>query len=423
MKIVHKICCGVDVHKREIVATIAFTDSQNITTYKRKNFPTFTHSLYAFADWLLANNCKLVCMESTGKYFIPVYRILEEKGIKPYVAHPKFLRAIPGKKTDNKDSKWIADLFKHDLVPMSFIPSKDLFELRDLCRYSTKLTNIRCGEKNRIQNSLTVSNIMLSSVVSDTFGKSSSAIIKYVLDHPEEKDIDFTKFLHKRLLPKADEIKLAMDGRFSPEQASKTKIAFKHFDYINDCLEQLDMTISLLAKKYSKEIDLISTAPGFTEQSATRVISEIGSDMKVFLSAKHLCSWAGLTPQNNESAGKKKSVRISRAGTYLKPLLVQCAYAAVKDQSCPYFAYKFQNISRRRGKKRAIIAIARMLLTSIYHILSDNTSFNITMYDEYYRKATTRFSNIKLSKLMEIAQLNGYSLVDINSGEVLGLSG
>lgn len=274
----------------------------------------FTSDLYDFSDWLLTNNCRLVCMESTGKYFIPVYRILEQCGIKPYVAHPKFLRAVPGKKTDAKDSKWIADLFKHDLVPMSYIPSKDIFELRDLTRYYTKLVNIRSGEKNRIQNSLTVSNIMLSSVVSDTFGKASSAILKYVMEHPHEKNIDFSEFMTKNMPATCQDVSKAMNGTFTPEQANKTKIAFAHFDYVNLCMDNLETAIDLLAKKFSPQIQLLATVPGVTPRSATRIIAEIGNDMSVFLDAKHLCSWAGLPPQCNESAGKKKSVHISHAG-------------------------------------------------------------------------------------------------------------
>jgi transposase len=419
MKIVHPICAGLDVHKKEIVATVAITDGQNITTYKQRKFPTFTSNLNLLADWLLSHDCRLVCMESTGKYYIPVYRVLESRGLKPFVAHPKFLRAIPGKKTDSKDSKWIADLFKHGLVPFSFIPPLEIFELRDLTRYHTKLTNVRSGEKNRIQNSLTVSNIMLSSVVSDTFGKASSAILKYVLDHPNEKNIDFTPFMERRMHASVEDISKAMDGAFTPEQANKTKIAFRHYDYINLCLGQLDTAISLLAKRFEPQIALLKTIPGVSDRTAVRIIAEIGYDMNVFVDSKHLCSWAGLTPQNNESACKKKSVHISRAGTWLKPLLVEVALAAIKDKSCPYFAYKHQALSRRRGKKRAIIAIARMILTSAYHILKDNTPFNDELYLQYYHKQTTSRDNLSMNKILAYLSEKGFAVINPD-GVVLG---
>ncbi len=419
MKIVHKICCGLDVHKKTVVATIASTDSQLITTYKTKSFPTFTSDLYALADWLIAHDCRFVCMESTGKYFIPVYRILEDGGLKPFVAHPKFLRAIPGKKTDKKDSKWIADLFKHDLVPFSYIPSRNIFELRDLTRYDTKLTNICCGEKNRIQNSLTVSNIMLSSVVSDSFGKAASAILRYTLDNPNETNVDYSSFMTKNMKASAEDISKAMNGTFSPEQANKVKIALDHLDAVKLCKEQLNQAISLLAKPYMQQIQLLATIPGVTEFSATRIIAEIGADMSVFLDSKHLCSWAGLTPQNNESAGKKKSVRISKAGHYLKPLLIQCAFCAIKCKSTPYFGFKYNNLSKRRGKKRAIIAIARMLLTSAYHMLSNNVAFDENLYATYYHKATQKVKRISMPKLIDYLAQNGLMIINSETGEVL----
>ncbi|MCL2676122.1 MAG: IS110 family transposase [Firmicutes bacterium] len=422
MKIVYPICAGLDVHKKEIVATIAITNSQNVTTYKLRKFPTFTSDLNALADWLLSHDCRLVCMESTGKYYIPVYRVLEQRGLKPYVAHPKFLRSIPGKKTDPKDSKWIADLFKHGLVPTSYVPSRDIFELRDLTRYYAKLTNIRTGEKNRIQNSLTVSNIMLSSVVSDTFGKAASAILRYVLDHPNEKDIDFSQFMTKNLHATPAEFAKAMDGAFSPEQADKTKVALSHFDYINSCLTQLDSAISVLARRYRPQIELLVTHPAVTHHSAVRILAEIGDDMSVFPDSKHFCSWAGLAPQCNESGGKKKSIHISHGGMYLKPVLVQVALAAVKDKSNPYYAYKYQALSKRRGKQRAIIAIARMILTSIYHMLSQNVPYSTDLYQSYHHKQTAKSIRLSMPKIFAFLSSKGLSVVN-NDGVVLNPTG
>jgi len=177
LKLVYRICCGIDVHKTFVVATIAATDRENITTYQTKRFSTFTQDLRALALWLSNNECVYVCMESTGKYWIPVHKILEPS-CQITLAHPKYVKAIRGKKTDKKDSIWIADLHKHGLVPGSFIPPADIREIRDLLRYRSKLVSFASSEKNRVQNSLTVSNIMLSSVVSDTFGKSALAILR-----------------------------------------------------------------------------------------------------------------------------------------------------------------------------------------------------------------------------------------------------
>jgi hypothetical protein len=264
---------------------------------------------------------------------------------------------------------------------------------------------------------------MLSSVVSDTFGKASSAILKYVLDHPDEKNVDFSKFMTRGLHATAEDLSKAMNGSFSPEQANKTKIAFQHFDYINLCLENLDSAISLLAKKYQPQITLLSSIPGVTEHSATRIIAEIGNDMSVFLDSKHLCSWAGLTPQNNESAGKKKSVHISHAGQYLKPLLIQCALNAAKSKDCPYFAFKYQALSRRRGKKRAIIAIARMILTSIYHMLSGNVPFDTDLYNRYYHEANSKLNNLSVKKIVSFLSEKGYAVINADTGQVLSNTG
>lgn len=381
LKIIYPVCCGVDVHKKFIVATIA-TTQKNITTYQTKKFSTFTNDLLLFKEWLSSSNCNIVCMESTGKYWIPVFNVLEDS-CSITVANPKYIKNIPGKKTDKRDSLWIADLHKHGLVKGSFIPPKSVRELRDLLRYRFKLVNVRSSEKNRFQNSLTVSNLMISSVVSDTFGKSASAIIKYAMDNPDKKDVDFTGFLHKSMLAKADEINASMQGVISKEQNSKMSVCLKHFDYIETCIEQLDKTIALLASEFEPQIQVIATAPGITSKSATSIVSEIGVDMSAFEDAKHLCSWAGLTPQNNESAGKKKSAHVSRAGVYIKPLLVQCANAAIKDKDCPYFYHRYQSIKKRRGHKRAIIAIARMLLTCVYNMLLKNEVFDIPLYEVY----------------------------------------
>lgn len=376
LKIVHPICCGMDVHKKFVVAAIAITDKQNVTTYIKRRFATFNSDLKNLQRWLLSYNCTEVCMESTGKYWIPIFNVLEDS-CHVVVANPKYVRAIKGKKTDDKDATWIADLFKFGLVPSSFIPPKEIRMLRELFRYRFKLTGHRASEKNRLQNSLTVSNIALASVVSDSFGKSASAIVEYILTC-ETFDPEYCKsLLQKKLKEKADEILQSIIGyELSSDQSTKMKVCRKHYDYINECVADLDKTISAMAEPYNELINFASTVPGITEKSATYIIAEIGSDMTVFKSSKHLCSWAGLSPENNESAGKKKSVHVSRAGAYLKPLLVQCANAAIKDKKNPYFKIKYDRIKKRRGHKRAIIAIARMMLTCIYHMFLNKEAFN-----------------------------------------------
>jgi len=379
LKIVYPVCCGIDVHKTFVVACIASTD-KGVTTYKRHRFSTYTKGLKELSQWLCENNCKDVCMESTGKYWIPVFNVLEDS-CNITLAHPKYVKAIRGKKTDKKDAKWIADLFKHDLVAGSFMPPLAIRQLRDLMRYRFKLTNFMSSEKNRLQNCLTVSNIQLGNVVSDTFGKSSMNIIEKLLENPLDTSFDIDPLIHGSMKGKLPELELAIDGFITPEQAEKLKVIKQHYEDLESRKADLETIILALAESYSEEINLILTVPSFKNIfSAIAVVSEIGVNMDVFPTAKHLCSWAGLTPTNNESAGKKKSVRISRAGVYIKPLLVQCATAVVKSEKYPEIRNRYLRLKKRSGHKRAIIAIARMLLTAIYHILKKKEPYNPELY-------------------------------------------
>jgi transposase len=416
LKIIYPICCGIDVHKQFLVACIASTNDKGITTYKSSRFATFTNGLRKMSEWLYSNSCSDICMESTGKYWIPVYNILEAT-CKITLAHPKYVKAIRGKKTDKKDAKWIADLFKHDLVAASFMPPLDIRQMRDLMRYRFKLTNFSSSEKNRIQNCLTVSNIQLANVVSDTFGKSSMKIIDHLLENPSQKDFDFVPLLHSSLLGKVDDIRLALDGMITPEQQQKMNIILHHYDELGTCKSKLESVILSLSESYSSQRYLVSTVPGFKNPfSAIAIISEIGADMSVFPTAKHLCSWAGLTPQNNESAGKKHSVRISRAGVYIKPLLVQIANAVVKSDKHPEIKGRYLSIKRRRGHKRSIIAIARMLLTAIYHILKNGELYNAELYKKSDIIPINR--DVSIEQAVFILQRQGYTVSKVSEASL-----
>lgn len=405
LKIVYPICCGLDVHRDFVYACIATTEN-GITTYKSHRFSTFTKGLRELLSWLLQNNCCDVCMESTGKYWIPIYNILESD-CKIVLAHPKYVKAIRGKKTDKKDAKWIADIFKHDLVSGSFIPPADIRQLRDLVRYNVKLTNYTTGEKNRAQNCLTVSNLKLDSVFSDVFGKASSNIIGRILANPSEKISDVSVFRTKGMKATDEEVLAAVDGEMCTEQAEKLRIIRSHMDGLELCKENLMSLILSTAEKYIPEVDLVSTVPGLTAYSAIAVIGELGVDMSVFPTSKHLCSWAGLAPQNDQSAGKKKTTRISRAGVYIKPLLVQCALAAIKSKNKhPEIVNRYNALRKRRGHKKAVIAIARILLTAIYNILKKREPYN----PELYRNSDTtpEHRNVTIEEAVFILQRQGY---------------
>ena len=405
LKIVYPICCGMDVHKSFLVACIASTNNQGVTTYVTKRFSTFTGDLRKCSAWLARHNCKNVCMESTGKYWIPIYNILEST-CNIVLAHPKYVKAIRGKKTDKKDAKWIADIFKHDLVSGSFIPPADIRQLRDLVRYHRKLTNFTTGEKNRAQNCLTVSNIKLDDVFSDVFGKAATAITTRLLEVPSEKITDVSMFRTKGLKATDEQILAALDGELCAEQAEKLRIIRSHMNNLEICKANLESAILSVAQKYIPQLELVMTVPGIQAFAAIGIISEIGVDMSVFPTSKHLCSWAGLTPQNNESAGKKKTTRISKAGAYIKPLLVQCALCAIRKKSNPEIRNRYNNIKKRRGHKKAIIAIARMLLTAIYNILKKNEPYNPELYAHINTPPEHR--TVSVEEAIFILQRQGY---------------
>lgn len=411
LKIVNRNCAGIDVHKKVIVVTIAKTNEHDITDYQTKSFNTFTEDLIKCRDWLVSNGTLDACMESTGKYWIPVFNILEEK-CKCIITHPKYVRTIKGKKTDKKDSIWIADMFKHGLVEPSFMPPADIRQLRDLVRYRNKLVNIRSGEKNRFQNSLTMSNVQIANVVTDVFGKTSQSILKLMLSNPNLTLDDITPLLRKNLKSSPEEILKSINGNFDESQSSKMNIVLKHYDSINECINELEEQILKLAFKYSTEINLLLTVPGIKEISAIFIIAEIGTNMNTFIDDKHLCSWAGLTPRCNESAKKKKSVRITKAGIYIKPLLVQCALCAIKDKSCPYIKARYESLKRRRGHKKAIIAVARLLLTSIYHILLTGEVFDYKRFENLMDKNFKSHKNIQNTPEEMISYLTnlGYNI-------------
>ena len=380
MKVVYQTCCGVDVHKSFLVATIIKTTSGVQPSYQKKRFSTFNNSILEFKKWLLDNSCRDVCMESTGKYWVPVFNLLEDE-LNVTIANPKWVKAVKGNKDDTKDSKWIGDLFRLGLVPGSYIPCKPIRILREFTRYRYKLTSCRSSEKNRFQNALTVCNVALDSVVSDIFGKSATSVIDYLLKQSDNSinHEEISSRLLRSLKKKSESVLESIEGyQMTDAQKYRMRLVHAHMDYITSTISEIDSMIDSLVEPYENAVQLLCTIPGVDRSSAITIISEIGTDMTQFSNSKRLCCWAGLTPGNNESAGKKKSVRITRAGVYLKPALVQAAHAAVKSNKSPYYKAKYERIMKRRGKKRAIIAVARMILTAVYHMLSTGEAWNPT---------------------------------------------
>ena len=417
MEVIYSKACGVDVHKSFIVAVICDSTGDK-PIYTKKRFSTFNNDLIQFREWLIANNCQNVCMESTGKYYIPVYNALEGFISNVVVANPKWVAVIKGEKDDNKDAKWIADLFKMGIVRSSFIPSKDFRVLRELTRYIYKLTCIRSSEKNRYQNALTVGNCKLDMTFSDIFGKSSSTILDIILSNDSFSDEDIINCISKKCKSSHEDILASISGiTFTTEQKLRINIIKEHIDYLTNQINILRDIVNELIKPYEDYINLLMTIPGIDRNSAITILSEIGIDMSQFKNHYCLASWAGLAPGCNESAGKKKSVKISRAGVYLKPCLVEVAHCAVKDKTNTYYSNKFDKISKRRGKKRATIAIARKILVAIYHILFTGELWNPTDLPSNETNDKDRIKYTKNNFKQSLKQLLSMGLTtdDINS--------
>ena len=408
-KILKFNCCGLDVHKTWIYGCIGITDTNGRTDYKQARFSSFSKGLQELSDWLKKYQCNEVCMESSGKYWIPVFNILEKNNLSVVLAHPKYTKPQKGNKTDRKDAKWICDLFMCDMIKPSFIPPADIRHLRDLVRYRFKLTCMITGEKNRAQNCLTVSNLKLDDVFSDVFGKSSRSITEQILTHPGET-FDVTPYVDKRCKTPIEEIQAAVDGAISPEQAIKLRQCLNHIDELEEHIEKVTQEILRISDKYQAALELIRTVPGFNKNpmTAIQVLSEIGDDMSVFPSAKHLVSWAGCCPRNDQSARKIKSTRISCAGSYFKPILVQVASALTNARSKkhPEILNRYRRIKARRGHKKAIIAICRMLLTAIWHILSDLKPYTPDGFLE--SRPVNQSKELTVSQALSLLKQRGY---------------
>ena len=410
LKVVHFNCCGMDVHKNVIVATIGVTDpSTLITEYHQRSFSTYNCDLIQMADWLSGYDCSKVCMESTGKYWIPVFNILESRNFEICLVHPKYTKAIKGKKTDKKDSKWICDLYKYDLVKSSFIPPKEIRELREIARYYYKLIEMNSSESNRFQNCMTISNIGLGSALSDPMGSTGMKIMDELLNSDNVTDEKILKLIHggcknkDKILEAVRNSNISSDARFKLKEIQKHKTELDQ--HITACLTEMYVRAVPLLPQFQH----ITEMKGISSLSAILIISEIGVNMNIWDSGKQLCSWAGLVPGNNESANKKKSVRITKAGQYLKPLLVQCALSAIKDKK-GYFGIKYYRIRKRRGHKKAIIAIARMMLICIYHMILTGESFHPSDYEELMNPKPRKPKEYTIESAMDFLVSSGVDL-------------
>ena len=349
-------CAGLDVHKNLIVATIGITDKKTrVTEYIQKDFSSLNYDLYNLKNWLIEHKCFDVCMESTGKYWIPVFNVLEtEAKMNIVLVHPKYVKAIKGKKTDKKDSKWICDLFKHDLLKSSFIPSKDIRELRDLSRYRFKLICMRTSERNRYQNSMTVSNIALASVVSDPFGKTAKAIMNEVLSTEAIDEAKITKLIHGSCRNKDKIIESLKNSKIEPDQRFKITEIQSHMNELDKHIEAVEIEIIKRASRYFDNFIHITEIDGIQLMSAILIISEIG-DINRFNNPGQVLAFAGLDPSVKQSGTfNASSTKMSKRGSSLLRYALVLAANNVQLNTKTFNDYYNTNIKvcKRHGHKR-----------------------------------------------------------------------
>ncbi len=367
MQPILKSCCGLDVHKSMVMACIAHGPLDKPPIFEIRKFSTMTNDLRSLSEWMKEYGVTAVAMESTGIYWKPIFNILEDD-FDVVLANAQHIKNVPGRKTDVKDCQWIAHLFRNGLISGSFIPPREIRELRDLTRTRRKLVGAMTSEKNRVQKVLEDANIKISSVVSKVFGVSSLAMICALLEKDELSADEIAEMARGKLKKKVDQLVEALNGNVTDHHRFLLKQHLGHIDFLVEEIKEFDEEIQRRLVPHQKEFKDIQSVTGIKGISAAATIAEIGVDMSRFPDEAHISSWAGVCPGNNESAGKKKSGKTRRGNNYLKATLTEAAWAASRTKDTAFSAM-YRNIAGRRGKKRALVAVGHQILIEIYRVL------------------------------------------------------
>jgi transposase len=366
MHIMYERCAGLDVHKKTVVVCMLTPDGQGGWSQEIRTFGTMTVDLLALADWLLACGCTHVAIESTGDYWKPVFNILEGT-CEVVLVNAQHVKAVPGRKTDVKDAAWLAELLQHGLLRASFIPPVAQRELRDLTRYRSTFIQERVSLINRVQKLLEDANIKLAAVASDIMGVSGRAMLEALVAGPTDPQA-LAELAKGRLRSKRDLLAHALDGRVKPHHRFVLTELLCQIDSLDETIARFDARIQEICGACEEAVGLLDTIPGVARRTAEMLVAEIGTDMTRFPSAAHLASWAGVAPGNQESAGKRASGKTRKGNRFLRTTLIQAAHAAARTKGT-YLSAQYRRLAARRGKKRAMLAVAHSMLVMAYYMI------------------------------------------------------
>jgi len=405
IRIVHPICCGLDVHKESVSACIIFPDDKGEEQYDVKVFGTFTDDLMRLRDWLAEHNCPVVAMESTGVYWRPVHNVLEDS-VDVVLANARDMHNVSGRKTDIGDSKWIAGLLRHGLLKSSFIPPQDVRQWRDLTRLRKKYVHTVGDYRKRTHKLFESANIKIDSVVSDLFGVTGRNLMQLLVADRKLTLSDIQTCVRGKLKGKEAELFRSIQGFFTDHHRFVLKMILETIATLEVQIEALDLQIRCAMKEHEALLDRMKQAPGIADVASREILAEIGPILDSFPKDTSLVAWCGLCPGNNESAGKRKSGRSPVRKNHLKTIMTEVAWAAIKKKDS-YFKDKYYRLKARRGAKRAIVAIAHRILLGIYHVIKDGADFR-DLGGDYL---TLRNKSQKVSHLRKQALSLGFDLV------------